>query len=205
MRARMLRRWSAVFAVLGSGSSYFGHVYWDSSDLSGFRKVCFAVSLLSVVSFEFTASVISKHAPELEPVLELPSSPSASSRGRSTSWSSDPCGGGDDDGDGGGGVGGANHARHGNSAGVSRGQRGDDNDDDNDNDDAAAGNESVMLPDRSEAMGIHSRKVIAVSNQAAAAAAVVAAVHRKRSMKQFLSQARARCTLRAGGCFWNPT
>lgn len=67
-------RYSAIFAVLGSVSSYFGHVYWNGSDLSSFRRVCFVVSLLSVASFLFTSAVISKAAPALEPeatVVEL--------------------------------------------------------------------------------------------------------------------------------------
>eukprot|EP00750_Incisomonas_marina_P008777 INCI15694.1.p1 GENE.INCI15694.1~~INCI15694.1.p1 ORF type:complete len:545 (+),score=59.62 INCI15694.1:225-1859(+) len=66
--------YSAIFAVLGSASSYFGHVYWHGGDLGEFRKVCFVVSILSVVSFEFTSFVISRAAPALEPSIKLPSS-----------------------------------------------------------------------------------------------------------------------------------
>lgn len=60
--------------MLGSASSYFGHVYWHGGDLSEFRKVCFVVSILSVVSFEFTSFVISRAAPVLEPSIKLPTS-----------------------------------------------------------------------------------------------------------------------------------
>lgn len=54
--------YSAIFAICGSLSSFFGHLFWESDDLTAFRKVCFLASLLSFFSFSFTSCIIFKVA-----------------------------------------------------------------------------------------------------------------------------------------------
>ncbi|EKX46456.1 hypothetical protein GUITHDRAFT_107660 [Guillardia theta CCMP2712] len=64
-----LNQASAIGAVIGSCSSFFGHMYWNpvpGADLHLFRRFSAVVSLISALAFTYSAHGISRHEQSLE-------------------------------------------------------------------------------------------------------------------------------------------
>eukprot|EP00937_MAST-01D_sp_MAST-1D-sp2_P003846 g3846.t1 len=50
--------YSAFCAAVGSFSSFFGHMFWDKSNMAGFRVFVLVLGVISWVCFEFTAAYL---------------------------------------------------------------------------------------------------------------------------------------------------